>query len=193
MDKGTYTKGIRGELSMEEINNLPKEDEYFKNSFKKIKETVLDNEIISKGYSGQLTINEINKLPKQYDTLKPSFIEWANFSNNAKKQSIIKTLKNEIRISMKIVDSGKHKRSKFSPLYWKDVLMVRKCLKMSHSIKPIYTEKDVTPQSEIEKMLVPSPGNASDPDWAHKCAINNVLNCKPNIPKENIITKIKKN
>ena len=145
MDKGTYTKGVREELSIEEIKNLQLSS------------------------SGRI------------------------LSNNAKKPSIIKTLKNEIRISMKIVDSSKHKRSKFSPLYWKDVLMVRNYLRKAHNIKPIYTEKDVTPQSEIEKMLVPSPGHPSNPDWAHKCAINNVLNCKPNIPKENIITKIKKN
>jgi len=199
LDKKTFFKGLRGELTLEEIEKLPKEYDYYKELFKNIFERNkakemfenTDEELVAKGFSGELTHEEIDNLPKEYDKFKETFHEWTTFMSHDNGNSKIKTTLREFEVAKRIVDTAPNSKKGVSRL--KEIFKIRKGIKNSRNMGSIYDESDVTPQSEIEKMLVPSPGDASDPDWAHKCAINNVLNCKPNIPKENIITKIKNN
>ena len=188
LDKEIYKKGFEGNLTIEEVDNLPEEYGYLKKAFKdritlkKNKELLenTDEEVVAKGFSGELTHEEIDKLPNEYNGLKGSFHEWTMFMRRENGLSKFRTMMREFNVSKRIVNNAPKNKKGFSK--FKEILKMMEGIKRNRNIGSPYTEDDVTPQEEIDKMLVPTPGDPSernDPDWFHKAAINNKLRCVP--------------
>lgn len=184
LDKDIYRKGIDGNLTISEIDKLPEEYDYLKSMFKhntklRMRQKMFmkaDSKIVGDGFSGKLTHDEINRLPKEYDKFKDLFHEWTRFETHDNRLPRFDMMVREFKIARKIISASPNKGNWFSK--YRRIFGLMKNLRDSRKIGSVYTEDDVTPQEEIDKMLVPSPGSAKDPDWAHKCAINNRIYCK---------------
>lgn len=186
LDKEIYKKGLNGDLTVEEIDKLPGEYDHLKQIFKRkstFKSSMkmfdsIDGEITAKGFSGQLTHDEIDKLPNEYDKVKDLFHEWTTFMNYDNELPKLNRLIREFKVAKKITSMSPKNGS------WLSIPKLINGLRGSRNISSPYTEDDVTPQEEIDEMLVPSPGSTNDPDWFHKCAINNKKYCKLQIRRK---------